>query len=218
MSSLPNSTDKESADPIARSTNRKIILIFALIIVGFVFWKYYDHYIRHNYDAPCVGCSCFVPLAFDDYARSNDGWYPKGKSSPLDSLAELKSVPIIPQNFCGHGQMRERLIRQWKQKQTFTEDTTCFRYNEGLNQNDIGSLILLYYFKPTLWEFDCYKGKVEGRSIFCCDGSRIKFLPEAEFQKRQEATLKYIKDNNRVSPEKYKMLEEQYRKTLGEGK
>ena len=63
MSSLPNSTDKESADPIARSTNRKIILIFALIIVGFVFWKYYDHYIRHNYDAPCVGCSCFVPLA-----------------------------------------------------------------------------------------------------------------------------------------------------------
>jgi len=87
-----------------------------------------------------------------------------------------------------------------------------------LKQDDPKSLILLYYFKPTLWEVNWIKGNQIGRSIFRCAPFRIQFIPEAEFQKRQEATLKYIKDNNRVSPEKYKMLEEQYRKTLGEGK
>ena len=169
-----------------------------------------------------MGCSHFVMTYwFKGFADLNEGWFPKGKATPFDSLAELKRANpnrFPCSHFANHAGMGGLLIKTWQKKETFTENSTCYRYNEGLRIDDPRGLIVLYYFKPSYWQYDSFKGEASGRSLFYIDSSHIDFLPESEFQKRQEATLKFIKDNNRVSPEKYKMLEEQYRKTLGEGK
>jgi hypothetical protein len=77
----------------------------------------------------------------------------------------------------------------YAQHRTFHENHSCYRYNEGLRGDDPGAPIVLYYFQPTTWECTkpLHRADFVGRNVL--SGGSWEFIPEAEFQRRQAATL-----------------------------
>ena len=133
---------------------------------------------------------------------SNDEFYPAGKETPMESLNLLfePECERIQLAMCmaSHSQKHE----MWKyidKHKKVPEHLSCYRYNEGLTEAAPVDSVVLYYYKPINWS--CWYGRTneKGRLILFHDGHK-KFHPEAEFQKFQQATLKWISENKKKTP------------------
>jgi hypothetical protein len=155
----------------------------------------YHRYIRENPAASCANCRRQAAAALDDYALKHDGWYPRGAGDPMRSLALAIADDPKPEHlvhtFTSHA-LTKQAQDYYARHKSFHEDHSCYRYNEGLRAGDPGPPILLYYHEPTTWECTKprHRAKFIGRNVLI-DGS-WEFIPEDEFQRRQEATLALI--------------------------
>jgi len=148
----------------------------------------------------CANCRSFIDSALEQYLMERkDGWLPRGGRTPADSLTQLS--PWLKGSgascFTSHA-LAGKLHAYYEKHGTFTYDLMCYRYNEGLRENDPTDLIVIYYFKPTRWECSYHKKSVLGRPVMGL-GSFWEFLPEEEFQKRQKRTEDYLRENDRVT-------------------
>jgi hypothetical protein len=175
-------------------TRVRLVAIISVIVVAAGFGAYY-FFVRHNPAASCVGCRAFVRLQLDIYGMKHDGWYPKDAGSPMRSLAlaiadeterEQKSLVHV---FTSHALTR-KAEAYYAEHRTFHEDYSCYRYNEGLKSTDDRDMILVYYFEPTRWEDISPRRRANfiGRNVLTAQCA-WEFIPEAEFQRRQAATL-----------------------------
>lgn len=147
-----------------------------------------------NEVAHCPNCSSFLRNAMEFYAEDHEGWFPKGGPTPLDSLLPLiEEYDLRIGNMTSHAFAGE-LYRYFTQHHAIAPDYCCYRYNEGLRQEDPDDLIVLYYFRPTRWTSHSSKGNTVGRQVLNASGWGWDFVPESEFQQKQAETLRYLAD------------------------
>ncbi|GDY20151.1 hypothetical protein LBMAG56_14960 [Verrucomicrobiota bacterium] len=154
---------------------------------------------RDKLDESCANCRKMIEVMLRQYARDHDGWYPRGGTTALDSLAKLVEYEHDVHHFTSHA-LSPQLIKYWKQHQTFAPDFTCYRYNEGLKADDLGNWVVLYFHQPTLWECNKHnhKGTALGRPVLLSPGPSWQFLEEEMFQKYQADTLRYLAEKGRL--------------------
>ena len=171
-----------------------------------------------NSEALCADCSASIGKALKRYLEENDEtWLPQEGIIPADSLGVLiryiggeesnrqpsshpctyyeRNDSLTPgaSTFACH-RLAPDLHAYFRKHGTLTDDLMCFRYNEGLSSDDPKDLIVLYYHKPTHWQDSRTKRGFLGRAVMTLDLSPfVEFLPEDEFQRRQRATLEYIR-------------------------
>ena len=133
----------------------KIIITFSLFILVISGWIIYQKP-RYNYAASCANCRSFIYQFFDKYATSHDGWYPRGGKTPMDSLAKLIDEVHNVHFFTSHA-FQSKLSEYWLKNKTFSSEFCCYRYNEGLREDDPSDFIMMYYYKPTNWECQSHK-------------------------------------------------------------
>jgi hypothetical protein len=152
---------------------------------------------KHNWSASCANSRSFIHWKLSEYAEQHDGWYPKGGSDPLDSLAKCVGETNEVHFFTSHAHAQQ-LTAYWKKHGTFSSDLCCYRYVEGLRTNDPEGLVLLYYREPTRWECHTHKASQIGRPVcFLPPGHSWKFIPEQEFQEKLAQTLAYLEQQGR---------------------
>jgi len=150
-----------------------------------------------NNEAFCHNCSSFLNWAIQLYADDHDGWYPQGRASPLDSLVtligdyDLRIEQLTCHAFAGD------LQRYFQEHDAISPEFCCYRYNQGLRKEDPDDLIVLYYFKPTVWESHSKKGRQLGRQILTPADWGWKFIPETAFQERQRKTDAFLQERIR---------------------
>lgn len=168
-----------------------------------LFLRYDGHYFHvfKNYEASCANCRRFIQWNFMDYAEQNDGWLPRNGNTPLDSLAKCIKEEKDVHLFTSHTWARD-LKAYWQKHGTLSPEFTCYRYNEGLREDDSAHLIVLYYYKPTRWGSWEHKMKEIGRPVMFNDNS-WHFLSEDEFQERQRETQRFILRRASKSIEEY---------------
>jgi hypothetical protein len=180
---------------LSRLRKPRVLVLCAtlLLVTGAAGFGAYTYFFRHNLAASCSNCRRFASAYLDEYALKHGGWYPKGAGSPMHSLAlTIADIPEKDKMFSVHFFTSHALEKQaldyYEQYKTFHENYSCYRYNEGLNATD-REMILLYYFEPTRWECSDprHRAKFIGRNVLT--GGMWDFIPEAEFQRRQAATL-----------------------------
>jgi len=184
--------------------NRLVRAAIAVVVLAAAGFGGYAAYVRltRNPSASCANCRSFIHWQLEEYASQHDGWYPKGGSDPLDSLAkcveEVKDVHF----FTSHAQAKQ-LLGHWEAHKTFPSNLCCYRYVEGLRTNDPEGLVMLYYWKPTRWECSSHKMKEVGRPVcFLPPGHSWEFISEPEFQKKLTLTLAYLREQGRTFPER----------------
>lgn len=154
-----------------------------------------------NEEAVCANCRSQLGGGFSMYAMDHAGWFPRGENTPLDSLALL--VPEYysdrPGIFTSHA-LASQLNTHYAEQKRLPENLMCLRYNEGLREDDPANLILLYGHAPTRWECSLHKKRGIGRPVMTLTRS-WEFLLEAEFQKMQTRTQKYLLEHNRLPTE-----------------
>ena len=173
-----------------------VVSLLAAIVTALGWWQFR---MRDKLDESCANCRKAIEWMLPQYARDHDGWYPRGGTTALDSLAKLVEYEYEVHHFTSHA-LSPQLIKYWKQHQTFTPDFTCYRYNEGLKADDPGFLVVLYFHQPTLWECSKqnHKHKALGRPVLLSPGLSWQFLEEEMFQKYQADTLRYLAVNGRL--------------------
>ena len=135
--------------------------------------------------------------------ESGNKWLPRGGKTPADSLCMLLKWTgrngQDTNSFTFHKWM-PRLQAYYRDHGTMSYDFMCYRYNEGLRTDDPRDLIVMYYYRPTLWENSDTKRSFLGRAVMTLDLSPGgDFLPEAEFQARQKTTQDYLRENGRMA-------------------
>jgi hypothetical protein len=189
--------------------SRRIILsVFVVVglVAGFVWVWNRDPERRwgcfSNNEAFCYNCSSFLNRAIRLYADDNDGWYPQGSATPLDSLVTLvEGYDLrIEQTTC-HA-FASDLQRHFKEHHGISPESCCYRYNQGLRKEDPDDLIVLYYFKATLWESHSKKGRQLGRQVLTSADWAWKFIPETVFQERQRKTDTFLQERIRRAPDR----------------
>lgn len=171
-----------------------LIVVIPIMLAALAFggWVLYRRSV-YNPAASCANCRSFIWHYFEEYAQQHDGWYPSGGTNPLDSLSQCVKEARDVHLFTSHAQ--HGLTAYWEEHSTFSADLCCYRYNEGLGGDDPAGLILMYYFKPTLWECKSHRKKELGRPVsFVPPGHSWDWLPEAEFQAKQKKTIEYIQE------------------------
>ncbi len=135
----------------------------------------------------------------EQYALEHDGWYPRGDGKALDiQVKELEAWLPVLQALTSHAQSR-KLSDEWKRTGVINPDLCCHHYNMGINaKNAPRGAIVMYYYKPTKWECWMHKEDFIGRPVFS-DGL-WDFIPEAEFQRRQDMTLEYLETRAKEGP------------------
>ena len=149
--------------------------------------------------ASCPNCRSFIYYSLEEYAQQHEGWYPRGGKDPLDSLSKCVTDEANVHVFTSHALSSDH-VAYWRQQRSFSPEFCCYRYNEGLREDDPGGLILLYYFEPTRWQGHSSKMSEIGRPV-----SRVppmhswEWMPEAEFQEWQRKTQEYLKTRARTA-------------------
>lgn len=82
----------------------------------------------------------------------------------------------------------------YSQHGVLAEEFCAFRYNEGLSEEDLGDLVLVYGRELTKWQTRQRKGTVAGRNVLTTQLSHFQFYPEAEFQRMQAKTEAFLRD------------------------
>lgn len=164
--------------------------------VGYRKWQ-----ARDRLEESCANCRKFVRLLFREYSETHDGWFPHGGVTPLDSLAQCVQAEHEVHHFTSHA-LSKSLIAFWKEHHTFSPELTCYRYNEGIRADDENArpeLIILYFHRPTFFECKSpvHKQSQLGRPVMLT-ANDWTFLPEAEFQKQQAATLAFLEQRGRL--------------------
>lgn len=178
-----------------------IVVVLLISLAGILAFIYHRDPERRfdwmgNNEAHCNNCSSFFRYALRSYADDNDGWFPRGGGSPLDSLVKLMAYEKYVHVFTSH-KLAGALREHYQQTGKLSEDFCCYRYNEGLRAEDDEELIVIYYFRPTRWTSHSHKGSVLGRQIMGPSGWGWEFIPEEEFQMRQSRTLAVIEERKR---------------------
>ena len=144
-----------------------------------------------NEDASCANCRTFTwYMCLKPYADAHDGWFPRGGSRPLDALGLSVRDWDWVDFFTSHNGFT-KAEQHWRACGTLSEETCLYRYNEGLRPDDPHDMILLYSREPTRWDNIFRKEDEPGRASLILDG-RWDWMPEAEFQQRQAATLAFL--------------------------
>ena len=150
-----------------------VIVIIAVVILSITIFLRYDgkrFHVFKNYEASCANCRNFIKWNLLHYGKENDGWYPISGSTPLDSLAKCIKDEEDVRFFTSHAWAGD-LKAHWRKHKTLSPEFTCYRYNEGLREDDPADLIVLYYYKPTRWECSQHKMKETGRPVMFLDTS-----------------------------------------------
>ncbi|MBI3096849.1 MAG: hypothetical protein HYY93_01185 [Planctomycetes bacterium] len=159
----------------------------------------------------CFNCRNFTHFAFDQYASSHEGWYPRGGRDEWDSLARAFENEHDVHFFTSHVLARAAEAH-WQSTRSLTEDLCCYRYNEGLREDDPAGLILMYYASAGDWECCCKRAGRRGRVCWRVNGSgtewRWQFLNEDEFQRVQAQTLSYLAGRRTVRERENLLLHE----------
>jgi hypothetical protein len=144
-----------------------------------------------NEDASCANCRTFTwHVCLRPYADAHDGWFPRGGSDLLDTLGLSVQDCDCVHFFTSHnGSMKAE--EHWRFSGTLSEETCLYRYNEGLRLDDPHRMILLYSREPTRWANSYRKEDEPGRASLTLTGF-WEWMPEAEFQQRQAATLAFL--------------------------
>lgn len=144
-----------------------------------------------NEDASCANCRTFTwYVCLKPYADAHDGWFPRGGSGPLDALGLSVQDCDCVHFFTSHnGSMKAE--QQWSFCGTLSAETCLYGYNEGLRLDDPHDMILLFSREPTRWANSYRKEDEPGRASLILEG-RWEWMPEAEFQQRQAATLAFL--------------------------
>ena len=82
----------------------------------------------------------------------------------------------------------------YSQHGVLAEEFSAFRYNEGLREEDLGDLVLVYGREPTKWQTRQRKGTVLGRNVLTTQLGHFQFYKEAEFQTMQARTQAFLRD------------------------
>ena len=144
-----------------------------------------------NEDASCANCRSFTwYCCLKPYADTHDGWFPRGGSRPLDALG-LSVLDVDSVHFFTSHNGDTKARQHWEACGMLSEETCLYRYNEGLRLGDPPDMILLYSREPTRWECSHHKKDEPGRAVLILESYWV-WLPEAEFQQRQAATLAFL--------------------------
>jgi hypothetical protein len=183
---------------------RLVVAAIAVAVLAAAGFGGYAAYVRltRNPAASCANCRSFIYWQLNEYAAQHDGWYPKGREDPLNSLARCIGQVQDVHFFTSHAQAQQ-LAAHWEMHKTFTSNLCCYRYVEGLRTNDPEGLVMLYYWKPTRWECNSHKMKEVGRPV-CLHPPRHswEFIPEAEFQEKLTHTFAYLREQGRTIPKR----------------
>jgi len=189
--------------PMQRKRKRVLISVPVLLVLValWVYWfnpEWLPSGFRND-SARCVGCGCFISSSLDQFLMdADDGWLPRGGTTPADSLSVLVKWSGHAAVFTSHS-LTPKLEKYFREHGTMHYDYMCYRYNEGLRADDPEDLIIMYYYKPTRWENSHRKRDFVGRPIMTfTTRSAWDFIPEAEFQRRQNETEEYLRKNNRT--------------------
>ena len=183
---------------------KKTILkwLLLLVLAGALVYAGIRVYVRlyvYNPAASCANCRSFIRHYLEEYADSDDGWYPRGGTNSCDSLSQCVKELGDVHFFTSHS-LTPGLRAYWTEHRTFSPDFCCYHYVEGLREDDPAGLILLYFNEPTKWECHSRKGEVIGRPVSLTPpGHSWEFLPEQEFQEKHELTLKFLRENGRLA-------------------
>ncbi len=173
-------------------------MALALVVLGAIGWILYARS-QYKAAASCANCRTFVCWILEEYAKKNGGWYPRGGSTPMDSLAKCVTSDDQVHLFTSH-RLAGTLFDYWKKTGNFHADYCCYRYVEGIRNDDPDGLVLLYYREPTRWECSSHKRDDLGRPVsFHPPQHSWEFLPEAEFQKRLTQTMDYLQKQGRLN-------------------
>jgi len=179
-----------------RKTWIVVVIAVASVIAAVIVWVA-NRATDRNWAASCANCKSFVWVLLEDYAKAHEGWYPRGERSPMDSLAKCVTTENDVHFFTSH-KLQPKLLRYWRKNRTFHADYTCYRYVEGLRNDDPDGLVLLYYREPTLWECKSHKMQEFGRPVALHPPDHSwDFLSEEKFQKRLNDTHDYLRERTR---------------------
>jgi len=176
-----------------RSRFIKLVVPIAVVAVPVVL--YLHKRLKYNQHASCANCRTFMGFHLEEYADKHGGWYPRGGKNPLDSLA--KCIPDFREVHLFTSHVLSRKAQDyWKATRSLSEEVCCYRYNEGLRDDDPYGLVVMYYYKPTRWlswerKMD-YLGRPVMRLPILAFGWR--FLPEDDFQREQAKTVEYLRE------------------------
>ncbi len=177
-----------------RSRFIKLVVPIAVVAVAVPVALYLHKRLKYNQRASCANCRTFVRFQLEEYANKHGGWYPRGGKNPLDSLS--KCIPDFREVhlFTSHALSR-KAQNYWKATRSLSEEVCCYRYNEGLRDDDPDDLVVMYYYKPTRWECREHKTDSLGRPVMRLPILAFgwRFLPEDEFQREQAKTVEYLR-------------------------
>lgn len=171
------------------------ILILLAVVIAYLFLGTNILPPYRNNEAGCKNCLKQIGLALRYYSNENKEYFPAGKETPQKSLNLLFSSEggNLASCMAAHSHQPE-LGKYYEKHRKVPENLSCYRYNEGLAESAPYDGVLLYYYKPIKWENWYTPSKDKGRLVLFVDG-HMKFLTEPEFQKKQKATLEWIKEN-----------------------
>ncbi len=170
----------------------------ATLTYGGFMWRHPDSrpgFMSNSY-AQCLNCRSFVFSFFQDFAGKHDGWYPRGGSDPLDSLAQglgTSAEAVMHLNiFTSHAQLGD-LWLNWAKHHALSSEAMSYRYVDGLRFDD-GQRVLLYYDHPSHWAAIDNKFPFLGRAVMDTSGN-WDFVEESEFQKQLAATQAFLRSH-----------------------
>jgi len=135
----------------------------------------------------CANCRSFIRGALAEYGAAHGGWFPAGGKDEWDSMAKCVVDEGMVHLFTSHALAR-RAEAHWRANRSLSEEVCCYRYNEGLRDDDPPNLVLVYFGTPTRWECSShYVGKL-GRPCLLTGALTWEWKDEEELQKLQAQT------------------------------
>jgi len=137
----------------------------------------------------CANCRSFMRNALRAYSADHGGWFPFGGKDEWDSLA--KCIGDNPVHVFTSHELAQKAEAHWKATGTLSEEVCCYRYNEGLRDDDPTDMVIAYCGRPTRWECrEHYVGKL-GRPCLMTTGI-WEWKSELEFQELLARTHTFL--------------------------
>jgi len=155
----------------------KQILTWAFIgaaILGFLAHKWFYPFGRRT-----CGTSCVVS-ALSVYAADHDGWFPRGGSDPLQSLAALCPDYAHPAMLAGLSGAPKTLKRKISNQEILEDKDSSWVYNEGLRSDDAADLVLIWEKKAGIGTDGRRMPDPNGHVVGLVDGS-FRYVPGVEW-------------------------------------
>ncbi len=154
-----------------------------------------------NEYASCANDRSGFKMTLPMYAYEHGGWFPKGGTTPLQTLetwVRSSDDPWIEVGNLSSHALSLEAEAIWLNSGVLSPEHTIYKYNEGLRNDDPANLILMYFKYPTHWECREHKRGFLGRPVLNV-GSSWQFLKEGEFQQLQKETADYLDKRRETS-------------------